>query len=154
MIALYDLNTHVALCDNIHSFHNTSYHPTCQEGTIVNISSLAAIQAFESWSVYCAGKAGREMFLQGVVREQQLREERNPSCKKLRVLNYAPGPLDTDMQKEIREIETVDKALQAVFVQMEQDHTLVSPDASADKLTKLLVEKTFTTGQHVDYFDK
>ena len=31
-------------------------------GNIVNISSLAAIQPFPTWSLYCAGKAARDMF--------------------------------------------------------------------------------------------
>jgi sepiapterin reductase len=59
--------------------------------TIVNISSLAAIEAFETWGCYSATKAGLDIFHRTICKE-------NP---KVRVLNYAPGPLDTDMQKVI-----------------------------------------------------
>lgn len=62
---------------------------------IVNVSSLAAVMSFESWGYYCAGKAARDMFHKTIALEHV-----NDGVV---VINYAPGPLDTDMQKEIRE---------------------------------------------------
>lgn len=54
---------------------------------IVNISSLAALQAFESWSVYCAGKAARDMFYQALAKELKVQS----LDQSIKVLNYAPG---------------------------------------------------------------
>lgn len=49
--------------------------------TVVNISSLCAVQPFKGWTLYCAGKAAREMMFQVLAAEE-------PS---VRVLSYAPG---------------------------------------------------------------
>lgn len=49
--------------------------------TVVNISSLCALQPFKGWTLYCAGKAARDMMFQVLAEEE-------PS---VRVLNYAPG---------------------------------------------------------------
>lgn len=49
--------------------------------TVVNISSLCALQPFKGWGLYCAGKAARDMLYQVLAVEE-------PS---VRVLSYAPG---------------------------------------------------------------
>ena len=94
---------------------------------LVNISSLAAVQPFSNWSLYCAGKAARDMFFKVIVEE-------HPDGD-VRVLNYAPGPLDTDMQREIRVSSTYqDKDTQSMFVKMKTDGSLVNPSESASKV--------------------
>jgi sepiapterin reductase len=57
--------------------------------TVVNVSSLCALKPFETWGLYCSAKAAREMYHKNICVE-------NPA---IRVLNYAPGPMNTDMQK-------------------------------------------------------
>ena len=52
------------------------------------------------------------------------------------LVNYAPGPLDTDMQKEIREGANVDPATQQFFITMKADNQLVSVKDSAVKLVR------------------
>lgn len=49
--------------------------------TVVNISSVCALQPFKGWGLYCAGKAARDMMFQVLATEE-------PS---VRVLSYAPG---------------------------------------------------------------
>ena len=49
--------------------------------TVVNISSLCALQPYKGWGLYCAGKAARDMLYQVLAAEE-------PS---VRVLSYAPG---------------------------------------------------------------
>ncbi|NXU12528.1 SPRE reductase, partial [Pardalotus punctatus] len=49
--------------------------------TVVNISSLCALQPFRSWALYCAGKAARDMMFKVLALEE-------PG---VRVLSYAPG---------------------------------------------------------------
>ena len=96
---------------------------------LINISSLAAVQPFSNWSLYCAGKAARDMFFQVIA------EENSNTDNNIRVLNYAPGPLDTDMQREIRSSSSYqDKDTQSVFVKMKADGTLVDPKESASKV--------------------
>ncbi|XP_045644209.1 sepiapterin reductase isoform X1 [Ursus americanus] len=51
--------------------------------TMVNISSLCALQPFKGWGLYCAGKAARDMMFQVLAAEE-------PS---VRVLSYAPGSI-------------------------------------------------------------
>jgi len=36
--------------------------PDASNNVVVNVSSLGAIQPFETWAGYCSGKAGRDMF--------------------------------------------------------------------------------------------
>jgi sepiapterin reductase len=86
--------------------YTENYYSGAKELVIVNISSLAAIKPFSTWSVYCMGKAAREMF------HQVLAEEHKNSKSGVKVLNYAPGPLDTDMQKDIREAPLLDAETQ------------------------------------------
>lgn len=49
--------------------------------TVVNISSLCALQPFPSWVLYCTGKAARDMMFRVLAQEEP----------DLRVLNYSPG---------------------------------------------------------------
>jgi NAD(P)-dependent dehydrogenase (short-subunit alcohol dehydrogenase family) len=58
---------------------------------IVNITSLLSVKAYPSFTQYSVGKAAREAYFRGFATE-------NPSC---RVLNYSPGPVDTDMHTEV-----------------------------------------------------
>jgi sepiapterin reductase len=81
----------------------------CNNFLVVNVSSLSAVQAFDSKGIYCAGKAAREMYhavlAQELANQAAVTVEGSAggiSARKMLVLNYAPGPLDTDMQKELR----------------------------------------------------
>ena len=125
--------------------------------TVVNVSSLAAQQPFPSWSVYCAGKAARDMYHSALAAEQRSKWQDMDSSKgsrEVRVLNYAPGPLDTNMQATIREAEKHDTTLGTVYTDMKQKNLLVDPLVSAEKLLLLLhTPRSFKSGDHVDYYD-
>jgi sepiapterin reductase len=108
--------------------------------TIVNISALAAIQVFPTMGIYAAGKAARSHY------HETLAKELHGSKKNIKVLNYAPGPLDTDMANEFLLAENLDTDLKPSFQQQ-----LVDPDDSATKLVKLLAGRDFESGQHIDY---
>lgn len=49
--------------------------------TVINVSSLLAVQAFPGWGLYAPAKAARDMLHQVVSKEDP----------KVRTLNYAPG---------------------------------------------------------------
>lgn len=64
------------------------------QGTIVNVSSGAAIRPLEGWSAYCSAKAGLHMLTRAVALET--------AGKGVRVFGFQPGTTDTDMQVLIR----------------------------------------------------
>ena len=70
------------------------------------------------------------------------------------VINYAPGPLDTQMQQEIRESSTVKVDTKEYFANMKLENKLVNPLDSANKLVKLLDDELFVSGSHFDYYDE
>nr|XP_046231837.1 sepiapterin reductase a [Scatophagus argus] len=110
--------------------------------TVVNITSLCALQPFPSWVLYCTGKAAREMMFRVLAEEEP----------DLRVLNYSPGPLDTDMQMAARSV-TADPSLRKSFSDMFAQGRLLTCEASCAKLMKLLLEDTYTSGAHIDVYD-
>jgi sepiapterin reductase len=110
--------------------------------TIVNISSLAAIQVLPTMGIYAAGKAARNHY------HATLAKELEGAMKNIKVLNYAPGPLETDMVTELRSADNLDADLKVNFQQQ-----LVDPDDSAAKLVELLTGRDFESGQHIDYYD-
>jgi 3-oxoacyl-[acyl-carrier protein] reductase len=63
-------------------------------GTIVNVSSGAAIRPLEGWSAYCSAKAGLHMLTRAIVLETE--------GQGIRVFGFQPGTTDTDMQVLIR----------------------------------------------------
>jgi 3-oxoacyl-[acyl-carrier protein] reductase len=63
-------------------------------GTIVNVSSGAAMRPLEGWSAYCTGKAGLAMLTRAIMLENHLNG--------IRVFGFQPGTTDTGMQVTIR----------------------------------------------------
>ncbi|XP_069544214.1 sepiapterin reductase a [Brachyistius frenatus] len=110
--------------------------------TVVNVTSLCALQPFRSWVLYCTGKAAREMMFRVLAEEEP----------DLRVLNYAPGPLDTAMQVEARS-KTADSSIRKSFLDMFAQGQLLTCEASCAKLMKLLLEDNYASGAHVDFYD-
>ncbi|KAN0038460.1 hypothetical protein ACTA71_000638 [Dictyostelium dimigraforme] len=119
----------------------SNYSP---EVTIVNSSSLCAIKAFPTWSLYCSSRAYRDMFFQALSQEYK-------SNDKFKVLNYSLGVLDTDMQSQVREeCSEEDKSF---YVGLKNDGKLINPNKSASVCTNLVYSHKFETGSHLDYYD-
>ncbi|CAM9383869.1 unnamed protein product, partial [Ectocarpus fasciculatus] len=115
---------------------------------VINVSSLWAVEPAKTFSAYCASKAAMEMFM------RTLAEETNGSdTPSVRVLNYAPGPLRTNMQEEIRNTDTVDSGVRTWSIGADKEGTLVEPVLSAEKCAKLVVTARYSSGAHVDYYD-
>jgi sepiapterin reductase len=109
--------------------------------TIVNISSLVAVQPFPTMAIYSAVKAARDSYQEAFA--QELNGDTN-----VKFLNYAPGPLETDMANELRKDARLDDNLKPHF-----QKTLIDPNASAKTLARLVAENSFESGKHIDYFD-
>ena len=97
---------------------------------------------FHSSGVYCAGKAARDMLFKTVAAEEP----------DVRVLSYAPGPVDTAMYRDICQ-NSVDPEFREMMIGVEKSNQLVKPDETAAALAKFLTEDSFESGAHVDYFD-
>lgn len=110
--------------------------------TVINISSLCALQPFKTMSLYCTGKAARDMFFRVLSAEQP----------ELRVLNYAPGPLMTEMAHKIANT-TTDSGIQKMFLEGVAGGFLTCA-ATVERLVGVLEGDKFESGAHVDYFDK
>lgn len=113
---------------------------------IVNITSLCGITPFKTHMMYCTGKAAREMHHRVIAAEQA-------AFDKVRVLQYSPGPMDTDMQQTLRILPTVDSELQKQFIGMKAAGKLIPPAQSSARGVKLAISGDYESGSHVDYYD-
>ncbi|NXI52890.1 SPRE reductase, partial [Chloroceryle aenea] len=137
----FAFNVTSALCLTSSALQAFGKQPGCSR-TVVNISSLCAVKPFKNWALYCSGKASRDMMFQVLALEEP----------DIRVLNYAPGPLDTDMQLLAR-TETGDPEMRQFFQSLQESGQLIDCTVSAQKLVKLLEEDTFLSGAHLDFYD-
>jgi NAD(P)-dependent dehydrogenase (short-subunit alcohol dehydrogenase family) len=115
---------------------------------IVNVSSLAAIQPLYGLGVYCSLKAARDMLLKNMALEIQ----REFPANQFRVLNYAPGPMKTEL---VRVNLLADDASDNELKKYEGD--FVDPLSSAKRCVSLLTSPEmldkWRSGDHIDYFD-
>ncbi|NLL00219.1 MAG: (S)-benzoin forming benzil reductase [Clostridiales bacterium] len=101
------------------------------ERRIINISSGAGKKPYYGWSNYCTSKSGIDFFTQCVAVEQL--SKKNP----VKIISFAPGIIDTDMQAEIRKskkecFEDVER-----FISFKTEGKLLQPDVVADYVIKL-----------------
>ncbi|KAH7723478.1 oxidoreductase [Aphelenchoides avenae] len=121
--------------------------------TIVNVTSLAAIKAFPSFTQYSVGKAAREAYFRSFATEH--------TEEQCRVLQYSPGPVDTDMHATVAR-ESCDEGVRKLFQESrekkagaskELHRELLSPEQTVQRLVTILEENRFDTGARIDYFD-
>ena len=117
-------------------------HFNTSKNVIVNVSSLAAIQEMPYMSLYCTGKAARDMLHKCLACEET----------DTRVLNYAPGPMETDMSLDIQ-LNCGNEASRSFFKEMREKDTIIKPDLSAEKLIRILKEDKYKSGAHIDFYD-
>ena len=70
-----------------------------------------------------------------------------------KVLNYAPGPLDTQMIKDLLEDPGTHVNIRNAFEGMKSSNSMLKPETSAKKLIQILNEDKYKSGDHVDFFD-
>ncbi|XP_076233626.1 sepiapterin reductase [Calliopsis andreniformis] len=116
---------------------------TNTEKTVINITSLFGIQAEKNAGHYGSGKAAREMFFKIFAIE-------NP---KANVLNYSPGPVETDMFYQACNTFG-DKEVKKYFTDMLEKKTYLTCEQTVNRLLNILKEHKYKPGDHVDYFDE
>lgn len=114
---------------------------------IMNLSTGAAKRPVHGWSAYCSSKAGVDMFTRCVA-EEQLGQE-NP----LRIVAFAPGVVDTEMQIEIRNSNPDHFKEHARFVEMKAKGALLDPYVVAQKMKEVLSSPTFGDELFMDVRD-
>lgn len=102
--------------------------------TILSTSSGAGRHTVESWSIYCATKAGLDMYSQ-VLQDEQNSRPRNNAFK---IFAIAPGIVDTQMQTEIREVPVDDFKEVEKFISFKENNMLISPKEVAEKYEDIL----------------
>lgn len=112
---------------------------------IINMSSLWAISPSPFFSIYCSTKAASEMYFKVLAAETIGRN--------VRILNYAPGPVDTEMQEAIRGSLHLDPSVASIFITLHENGQLVDPNITAQKCVRLVINESFESGAHVDYYD-
>lgn len=117
-------------------------HFTSGHRMVINISSLLAVKYLPSFSLYSSAHAARRAVI-GVLTVE------NPD---VRVLNYSPGPCETDMQTGIRE-QSFSESVREQFKSLAADKNLLTCRESISKMMKVLREDKFENGGVVDYFD-
>jgi benzil reductase ((S)-benzoin forming) len=100
---------------------------------VLNISSGAAVNAYDGWSTYCTSKAGINMMSEVLKVEADLK-----NLESLKVLSVAPGIIETKMQEQIRSTSTEQFSMLEKFVELKENDQLQSPEETAVKLLNLL----------------
>jgi benzil reductase ((S)-benzoin forming) len=131
IIRNYNLNL-VSPCMLMNTFMET-YQKTVAEKIIVNVSSGAGKNPVDGWSMYCASKAGLDMFSRVADLEEKVRSKKN-----FRVLAIAPGVVDTDMQAHIRSSAKEDFSRLNDFIGFKKSNALLQPEAVAKKYFQIL----------------
>ena len=124
------------------SFFMQKIAVNCEVKLIINMTSILATVSYPGYSLYGASRAARGQYLAMLAKE-------NPS---IRVLNYSPGPCETDMQRTLRKEHFDENARQSAIGSFERGEIL-DPDVSIGKLVALLIGNSFENGATVDYFD-
>jgi len=113
-----------------------------KQRTLLQISSLGAVQPFKTWGYYCAGKTARDMLMRSIALE-------DPS---IQTLNYAPGPFESAIYIEATQ-NTGDEETRQLFNDSREQGKILTPEQTTKKLVRILAEKKHTKGEHIDYYD-
>uniref|UniRef100_A0A8D8KUF4 Sepiapterin reductase n=2 Tax=Culex pipiens TaxID=7175 RepID=A0A8D8KUF4_CULPI len=114
----------------------------CPRKLVVNITSKACLVPFKSMGFYCSGKAAREMYFKVLADEEP----------DLVVLNYSPGPVDTDMTVDIQGRSNAEE-IRAYFKGLRDTTTMLTTHQTTAKFLSVLEAGQFKSGDHVDYYD-
>lgn len=111
------------------------------EKRIINVSSGAGKNPYFGWGAYCTTKAGVNMFTQCVATEEA--EKEYP----VKIVAFAPGVVDTNMQAQIRETNKEDFINLDRFIALKEEGKLLSPEYVAKAIRSLLETENFPQGE-------
>lgn len=111
---------------------------------IFNISSGAAVNPYESWSLYCASKAGLDMMTKVISKEQK------ELSNGVSIVSIYPGIVDTDMQKKARSAPKENFKSVQRFIDFYKHGDLSTPKQVAKKIFQLDISGELKNGQILD----
>ncbi len=114
---------------------------------IVNISSGAGKHPYYGWGCYCSSKAAIDMYTRTVGIEQMTKN--NP----VRIVAFAPGIIDTDMQAQIRQSSAEDFIQVERFKGFKESGALREPGIVAQKVIDIIMNDRIETGAIIDIKD-
>ncbi|MBI3509409.1 MAG: SDR family NAD(P)-dependent oxidoreductase [Bacteroidetes bacterium] len=117
-----------------------TYHDHTAKKIIINISSGAGKNPIDGWSVYCATKAGLDMYTRVVADEIRLSGNVNTH-----IFAVAPGVVNTAMQDDIRTVNISEFSQVQRFIEYKKSDSLADPLLIAEKYCAILdVPEKFT----------
>ena len=111
---------------------------------VYNISSGAAINAYEGWSSYCTSKAGLDMMTRVIAKEQKNIENG------VKIVSIYPGVVDTEMQEQVRNSPKEKFKSVQRFIDFYEKGELSSPREIAEKIYELQEKKQLKNGRILD----
>jgi benzil reductase ((S)-benzoin forming) len=111
---------------------------------IINISSGAAKNPYQGWSVYCASKAALDMMTRTIATEQKDLENG------VKCVSIYPGVVDTQMQTHIRNTDEKDFISLQRFKDLKENNELYTPTFVAEKIYTIDTEEVLESGAIVD----
>lgn len=111
------------------------------KATIINISTGVSKNPIEGWSIYCSTKAGINMLTSCI----------NNENADVYTLAINPGPMDTSMQKAIRNSDRSVSPISDKFRNMKKEKLLQSPKVVAKKIIDIVALRKFGSGDFVDF---
>lgn len=110
---------------------------------VYNLSAKAAFVPFESFGIYCPNKAARHMYFK-VLAEEEKRD------KNLTILQYYPGPVDTEMVANM-ESNSCSTMLRTFFKTSKAKKQIMSPEETAQQFLAIVEKGAFKSGDFMDY---
>jgi benzil reductase ((S)-benzoin forming) len=104
---------------------------------VMNLSSGAASRTVKAWSAYCAAKAGLEMY------SRCLYEEQKDNANPVKIVSFAPGVVNTEMQEEIRNSQPEHFPELNRFVDMKESGKLLEAGHVAELMLKLIASPSY-----------
>lgn len=117
--------------------------PLSSKIAIINITSLIGRQPFANFAMYGSGKAARDLYFRVLAKEEP----------QLSILNYSPGPVDTDMFNGVISTAESDE-MRRQFAEMKETNQVLTAEQTVGRLLDILEKQDFESGDIVDYFDR
>ncbi len=114
---------------------------------IISISSGAARNPYEGWSVYCSSKSAIDMMTKVIAKEQENLENG------VSISAIYPGVVATQMQETIRKTPKEDFKSLDKFISLYENKQLLSPEYVAEKVFSLETENILKNGDIIDIRD-
>ncbi len=111
---------------------------------IINISSGAAVNPYQGWSIYCASKAAIEMMTKTIALEQ------NELANGVKCIAIKPGVVDTNMQTTIRKTTATEFKNVQRFIDLKENNELYSPEFVANRVYQIDAQNQLENGAIID----